>query len=186
MVPRSRGGDSSVFNLFPFNRVAHARWHHLFLNLTLLEVWDLISLIHHSVLCEEVTNQWWIGFCDIKTDSEKKRENFKTQLEASVKNKISTKNLRMAWMRVFHSERLEDALKFLKLMMLISIFGTPLYINKYFLKETDLVRFFKEHPLKDNRERAFFICFPGMDVDDVENIRIRARKIIFDAHRLSK
>ena len=185
MTPSSRNGDNSIFNLFPFDRTLHSKWHQLFWNLTLFQVEYLLPSIHKSIFHSPGSiYRDWFNFCDIETASTKKRVKFFKEKSRKVSLKANPDKLRDNWIQLFGSVKLTNARKLVSFMLIVAVFGAPIYFEKNFFKETDLADFFNQIPLQGNRQKAFFICFPSLKTGNTKEIKRQSARTIRTAkHR---
>ena len=116
MNPSSRGGDTNEFNLFPYKIMRHNRWHALFLNMTIWEVWGAIDEIYESIFNsdEEYINRHWLSVCELPSEND---------LNNQIEKEYSVEYLRDCWGCAFGDRTLDKARKFLKYMTLFIVFG---------------------------------------------------------------
>ena len=65
LVPSTREGETSEFNLFPYRIKSHRAYHALFLNMTIWEVWEAFEEIYNEIFNtdEERINRHWLDVC---------------------------------------------------------------------------------------------------------------------------
>ena len=78
MVPTSRNGGGSEFNLFPYDKKAHRDYHFVLSNLKINQVWNLLDEIHRSIFesGEDYIKPWWYEFCELENGTLKQKESF--------------------------------------------------------------------------------------------------------------
>lgn len=152
MCPRSRGGKTDEFNLFPFKIKRHQNWNEIVLNMTLQEVWNSIEEIHGSIWLndEDVVTRRWLSVCKLRS---------KDELKHALNKEYAVFFLQEAWISAFGGWELPGARTFLKYMMLFMIFGSDVACADSIFDNGNLAAFFEKYPVKDERQWAFQICF---------------------------
>ena len=126
LIPTSRQGDGSEFNLFPYKKESHLDYHFIFWNLRVDQVWDMLEDIHCSIF-ESKTNYiycWWYGFCELEKGTFKEREKFEKNKQKFLAKLMPVKTLQRRWEGAFSGYDLSTASKLMKIMLLFMIFGT--------------------------------------------------------------
>lgn len=116
LVPTSRNGADSEFNLFPWNEAAHAAWHRLFCIMTVREVWPLLADVHLQLFentASHVVRDWCIhplAHC-------------KASEHIDVHTPQDIEILRACWVMCFGDTSLKNAQRLVRYMMLFMVFG---------------------------------------------------------------
>jgi len=65
LIPKTRNGQGTEYNLFPYSIRSHGAYHDVFLNLRINEVWEMFNRIHSSIFEpeEDYIVPWWIEKC---------------------------------------------------------------------------------------------------------------------------
>lgn len=186
LVPRSRNGSGSHFNLFPYERDAHSAYHELFSNLKIDEVWNNLDKIHQSIFNSglKCDYQWWIGSCFLDKGNERERHIFERQKQERIVKLLPIHQFQKNWIRCFGNDSLEHARVFLKYMMLFMIFGVNMTDTDSLFDNGNLTEFFETLPSQGYRLWAFGICF-GNYYPRVQTIKTKTRKIIKKATGIS-
>ncbi len=125
MTPSSRGGPSDQYNLFPWRQKSHQAWHLLFLNMTIIEVWEMLDGIHGKIFHsknERIVRSWlWV--CTINTDNSQRLAKFERDKVSFMEKKENIAKLQDAWIKCFGGESLERATLVMRYMMLFMVFG---------------------------------------------------------------
>jgi len=152
LVPSSRGGETNEFNLFPWKKRCHNAWHHLFLNMTIWEVYETFDGIYEEIFFsdKERIYRHWLGTCQLKKERE---------LEAQIERIYGVEYLQEKWIAAFGGNDLKQAEQLLKFMMLFMIFGSHMADADYLFDNGNLTEFFEEYQANEDRLRAFNICF---------------------------
>lgn len=162
MVPRSRNGSGSEFNLFPYDERAHSDYHFLFWNLRIDQVWDMLGQIHNSIFESEknYTTQWWLEHCELDKGTVKHKQEFEKRKQDRLVKPVSVRLLQVNWIGIFGGPDLITAEEFLKLMMLFMVFGTKTIDANTLFNNGNLIEFFEDSPCNSgDRLWAFEICF---------------------------
>lgn len=169
MNPRSRGGETNEFNLFPFKIVRHNSWHKIFLNMTMWEVWEQLDCIYEAIFNSDsgLINRNWLSVCKLSNENDLKMQMERTYV---------TRDIRSVWVQTFRSRELSKTRKFLRYMMLFIIFGSDMAYPKKLFNDDSLRAFFREFPLEGERKRAFKRCFGG-DIDLSDNVGLNNIKL---------
>ena len=186
LVPGSRNGSGSHFNLFPYERDAHSAYHYLFWNLKIDDVWNDLSKIHRSIFgsVKKYDYQWWIGSCFLDRGTEKERQRFEKHKQERLAKLVLVSEFQKNWIKCFGNDSLVHARIFLKYMMLFMVFGTNMTDMDSLFDNDDLIEFFERSPSKGYRLWAFEICF-GKNYPKVQTIKTKIRKIIKKATKIS-
>lgn len=154
MIPSSRDGSSDEFNLFPWDKKCHSAWHEIFINMTILEVWDRLDEIHDSIFSPKETEKIrrrWLDVCDIPNSGEKKHV---------LEKEVSIQKLQCLWFQCFKTEDFNKSLMFIKYQMLFMVFGGIIMMNlDIIFQNSNLKKFLNKELCSENRKRAFEICF---------------------------
>ncbi len=162
MVPRSRNGSGSEFNLFPYNERAHSDYHFLFWNLRIDQIWDMLGEIHESIFesKEDYITQWWLKYCKLEKGTAKQKNEFEKRKQERLKKLVSIRPFQINWIEAFGGPDLITANEFLKLMMLFMIFGTKTIDANTLFDSGNLIEFFENSPCTSgDRLWAFEIFF---------------------------
>ncbi len=168
--PRSRGGETSEFNLFPYLLKSHRAYHILFLNMTIWEVWEALYEIYEAIFNtdQERINRHWLRVCPANQEG----------IEIQLRKAYGVEYLQEKWIVAFGGEDIKQAQKLLKLMMLFIIFGSYMADTDYLFDNGNLMEFFEEYPADANKDRlkAFNICFG--ETADWHGIKAKISKIL--------
>ncbi len=169
LIPSSRGGETSEFNLFPWKKRCHKAWHDIFLNMTIWEVHEALEEIYKKIFYtdEEKVNRHWLSVCQLKKDQE---------LEVQVERIYGVEYLQEKWIAAFGGQDIKQAQKLLKLMMLFIVFGSHMADTDYLFDNGNLIEFFEEYPANEDRLKAFSICFG--ESADWQRIKAKMSKIL--------
>lgn len=169
MIPRTRGGDTSEFNLYPYRIKSHNAYHGIFLNMTIWEVWDVLDEAYEVIFNteDERVNRYWLHVCRLG-DSDEKRSH--------IERDMNVRDLQEKWEKAFGGRSLQRAKKTLKHMMLFIIFGSKMSKPERLFDNGNLEDFLQRYPADDDRLRAFTICFG--QYADYQKIKARMSKII--------
>lgn len=116
MVPVSRDGADTEYNLFPWNEAAHTAWHRLFGALTVREVFHDVDAIHHTLHSfdgDRIVRTWCLTRYYHGRPSKKQ----------DVLTPQPVIELLRCWRACFGSSDLRSARNVLRYMMLYMIFG---------------------------------------------------------------
>ncbi len=179
LVPRSRNGSGSQFNLFPYKRDAHSAYHHIFYNLKIDEVWNNLSQIHNSIFSSGniYIYQWWIAPCSLDRAEDKERQEFEKQKQKRINKLLPASDFKKKWIKCFGNDSLDHARVYLKYMMLFMVFGVNMISPDQLFDNGNLAEFFETSSSKGYRLWAFEICF-GKNYPKVQTIKAKIRKII--------
>ncbi len=169
MVPRTRDGETSEFNLFPFRIKRHNAYHFIFLNMTIWEVWEALDEAHEAIFNtdEQRINRPWLRVCKLETNKEK---------DSHINKEFKVEVLQEKWVIVFGGEDIKSARRFIKFMMLFIIFGSCVADADCLFDNGNLTEFFEAYPSNDERLEAFNICF-GENAD-WQAIKAKTSKIL--------
>lgn len=186
LVPGSRNGSGSHFNLFPHKRDAHVAYHYLFWNLKIDDVWNNLAQIHRSIFSSDKKYdcQWWIGSCSLDKGEDKERRRFEKQKQERLTKLLPISEFQKNWIKSYGNDSLDHARMLLKYMMLFMIFGVNMADSSSLFNNGDLTMFFETVPLRGYRLWAFEICF-GKNDPRVQTIKTKLRKIIKKATNTS-
>jgi hypothetical protein len=161
MIPKSRNGGPSEFNLFPYKEGAHSDYHYVFWNLTIVQVWEMLEKIHDSIFQSkgDYIIPWWYEFCELENGDWRQRESFDKGKRERIKKHVSVKLLQRNWIGAFGGHELVTAREFMKVMFLFVVFGTKITDRSSLFNNGNLADFFEESPCTKNRFLAFQICF---------------------------
>ena len=136
MRPRSRGGKTDEFNLFPFKIERHQNWHKIFMNMTIREVWDRLEEIHKAIWLtdKEIVTRSWLSVCKLRK---------KKDIRNVLKEEYEVFYLREVWVHAFGGWELSRARILLRCMMFFMAFGSDMVCLD-----------------TDDRQWAFEISFP--------------------------
>ena len=127
LIPRSRGGPTSYFVLFPWNEKSHNAWHQLFFNMTVQEVWERLDEIYAAIYSDaEKVIPFWIESCTLLKASPKKMAVFEDQKRNKLSWPISNVKLQELWSKCFKSEKLSDAKTLMLYMVMFLVFGSKM------------------------------------------------------------
>ena len=161
LIPTSRQGDGSEFNLFPYKKESHLDYHFIFWNLRVDQVWDMLEDIHCSIF-ESKTNYiycWWYGFCELEKGTFKEREKFEKNKQKFLAKLMPVKTLQRRWEGAFSGYDLSTASKLMKIMLLFMIFGIKMVDEESLFDDRNLVNFFAKLQYSGYRLWAFEVCF---------------------------
>lgn len=178
LIPRSRNGSSSHFNLFPYRKSSHQAYHKLFWNLKVDEVWRDLDQVHYSIfeLGQDFIYPWWLKSCSLDGGTEKQKVAFEKNKANRLAKWIGVNVLQEAWTEAFGGHSLAQARYTLKHMMLFVIFGRNMADTKSLFDNGNLTEFFESCPPDGHRLWAFQICF-GENAD-FQTIKSKISKII--------
>lgn len=179
LVPGSRNGSGSHFNLFPYKRDAHAAYHYLFWNLKIDDVWEDLHNIHRSIFgsSKKYDYQWWISSCFLDRGTDKERQVFEKSKQQRLVKLLPVSEFQRNWVKCFGNNSLDHARIFLKYMMLFMVFGVNMIDTSSLFDNGNLTEFFEKSPSKGYRLRAFEVCF-GKNSPRIQTIKTKIRKII--------
>lgn len=153
MVPRTRKGETSEFNLFPYRIKSHRAYHALFLNMIIWEVWEKLEEIYGQIFNsdKEKINRPWLSVCPIRQEG----------LEIQIRRVYGIEFLQEKWISAFGGEDINQAHRFLEYMMLFIIFGSKMADTNDLFDNGNLTEFFEKYPATadEGRLEAFNICF---------------------------
>ena len=180
VIPRSRQGISSQFNLFPYNKKsAHPAYHDIFWNMRIDEVWRELSSIHYSIFESSFDFIYtpWIDICILEVGPGRERQRFEEKKQRRLEKTISVDWLRDRWIKAFGSDSLDTARKKLKEMMLYMVFGVNMLSKNILFNNDHLAEFLELSPWTDERLWAFQICF-GRNGCSVQAMKSRIARIL--------
>lgn len=178
LIPRSRGGLSSQFNLFPYDKKRHAVYHDIFWNMRIDEIWLDLGRIHYLIFESGLSyiKTDWIAVCTLDTGSEKDRRRFHGSKMDRMEKSFSAKVLREKWINCFGSDLIGTARKRLKGMLLYMVFGMNMLDEKILFDNGYLSKFLEISPCTDERLWAFQVCFT--DHSSIKAIKSKIAKIL--------
>lgn len=161
LIPRSRGGLSSQFNLFPYDKEKHSDYHDLFWNMRIDEIWLDFARIHHLIFDSSLDfiQSDWMAVCTLDTGDEKTRRKFYNDKIERLDKSVSVELLQEKWISCFDSNSIGTARKRLKEMLLYMVFGMNMLDEKTLFDNGYLSKFLEISPCTDERLWAFQICF---------------------------
>lgn len=159
LIPRSRGGSTSYFVLFPWTEKSHDAWHQLFFNMTIQEVWDRLDEIHAAIYSEsEKVVPFWIETCTLFRAGFRRMKIFEEQKTSILSSPVSTVKMQGLWRTCFKSEKLVEARTLILYMAMFMIFGSRMADFDSII-ETDTQALLSKVPeMKDYRRWAMSIC----------------------------
>lgn len=146
MVPTSRHGADSEFNLFPWNEAAHSAWHRLFCIMTVREVWPLLADVHLQLFensSHHIVRDWCIhplAHC-------------KASEHIDVHTPQDIEILRACWVTCFGDTSLKNAQRLVRYMMLFMVFGRHADSSAHVYQAVFLVKI--SHEVDHDAERAW-------------------------------
>ena len=159
LVPRSRGGPTSFFNLFPWTEKSHDAWHQLFFNMTIQEVWERLDEIHAAIYSDaERVIPFWIETCTLFKAGFKRMKVFEEQKASILSSPVGTVKLQGLWRSCFKSEKLVDARTLILHMAMFMIFGSRMADFESIIETDTQVLLSKVSEMKDYRRWAMSIC----------------------------
>jgi hypothetical protein len=162
MVPKSRKGDYSEFNIFPYNERAHSDYHFIFWNLRIDEVWEKLEEMHESIYNSEDDSitPWWLERCSLDKPSRPGQVMlFENDKQKRLQRRIPVASLQRNWRGAFDGDDIVTAREFMKVMLLFIIFGVKIADRKILFNNGHLIDFFEASPCNDLRLWAFNNCF---------------------------
>ncbi|MBI2064951.1 MAG: hypothetical protein HYT62_02780 [Candidatus Yanofskybacteria bacterium] len=116
------------------------------------DIWKNIGKIHRMIFYNrnKTMNREWLVLADLPSP---------TDLQNQINKAYEVKNLKKIWSLTFRGRQLSKAKAFLRLRMLFMIFGSDAVLKDKLFDNGNLVEFFKEFPVSDERVWAFEICF---------------------------
>ena len=180
IIPSSRNGPSSHFNLFPYKRSAHGAYHELFWNMRIDEVWSGLDKIYSAIFesDEDRVYPFWLESCKLDLASEKQIAGFEREKKLRLSRSVSAMKLQELWFRAFGSTSPDQARNLLKYMMLFMVFGINMIDIESIFNNDNLIDFFeKRYPSSGDRLWAFEICF-GKHGSSIHCIKSKMSKII--------
>ena len=161
IIPRSRGGPSSQFNLFPYDKEKHLAYHDVFWNMRVDEVWLDLARIHHLIFDPNLNfiKTDWMAVCTLDIGDEKSRRKFYNAKIERLDKSVSVELLQEKWINCFGSDSIGTARKRLKEMLLYMVFGMNMLDNNILFHNGHLAEFLEVSPCTDERLWAFQVCF---------------------------
>lgn len=165
LIPRSRGGPTNYYALFPWAEKNHDAWHQLFLNMTIQEVWERLDEIYSTIYSgSEMIMLFWIEVCDLCKASQKRMAKFEEQKMQKLARPVSAVKLQGLWGDCFNSEKLSDARTLILYMAMFMVFGNKM-ADLYSIGQKDtesLLTLISDMP--DYRHWAVGVClYHGID-----------------------
>ena len=159
LVPRSRGGPTSCFNLFPWAEKSHDAWHQLFFNMTIQEVGERLDEIHAAIYSDaERVIPFWVGTCTLFKAGSRRMKVFEEQKASKLSSPVSTAKLQGLWWDCFKSEKLADARTLMLHMVMFMVFG-PQMADPDLVSQTDVQAILsKISEMKNYRRWAVGVC----------------------------
>jgi len=160
LIPRSRGGPTCCFNLFPWAEKNHDAWHQLFFNMTTQEVWERLDEIHAAIYSDaERVVPFWIEVCTLFKASPQKAKVFEEQKASKLSSLVNTTKLQGLWRVCFKSEKLAEARTQMLYMMMFMLFGSKM-ADPDSISQTDIqATLSKMSEMKTYRHWAVSVCF---------------------------
>ncbi len=159
LVPRSRGGPTSYFVLFPWTEKSHDAWHQLFFNMTVQEVWERLDEIYAAIHSEaETVLPFWIEVCTLFNASAKRMTGFESEKMSRLSRPIGTIKLQELWFRCFGSNKLADAVTLMLYMMMFMMFGSKMADSESIGQADVEMMLSKMADMKDYRRWAVVVC----------------------------
>ena len=179
LIPRSRGGVSGQFNLYPYKKQAHSAYHDIFSNMRLDEIWDLLPQIHARIFesKSEDIKMRWLESCLLEIGTSKERENFRVNNIERTRKLVSIEILQEKWVLAFGGDSQATARKKMKEMMLYMIFGMNVLNSDILFNNGNLDKFLELLPCDAERFWAFSICF-GPSGCSFQAMKSRIAKIL--------
>jgi hypothetical protein len=189
LVPRSRKGQGNEYNLFPWTKGPHSAWHTLFWNMTIVEIWSSLEMVHSKIFEARSTYvlQSWIDVCELEIGDKKKRKSFYADKKDILSKHVKVRKLVKNWRACFGGTDIQQARALLKQMMLFMIFGSRITDSEEIKNTQDNARsksifvngnmsdFLNNFPDSGIRHWAFCICF-GNNAS-INNIKAKIKKI---------
>jgi hypothetical protein len=116
LVPTSRDGCDSEFNLFPWNEKSHIAWHRLFCIMSVREVWPVLADVHMLVFqseADKLVREWCLPY----------RYHGKKAEQRDMCTPQTIGELRDAWVACFGGTDLKSAQRLVRYMMLYMVLG---------------------------------------------------------------
>ena len=161
LVPKTRNGRGTEYNLFPYEIRRHSAYHDIFFNLRIDEVWNRLNRIHYSVFESGDNNvtPWWIDKCEREVGTTDQIVKFNRNKEGRLSKAVSADWLQNKWFKAFGSEDRKASREFLRLMMLFMVFGTRLLDKETLFDNSNLSDFIERTSCTNMRLWAFEKCF---------------------------
>ena len=161
LVPRTRNGRATEYNLFPYSIRKHSAYHDIFFNLRIDEVWNVLNQVHCDIFesGEDYIVPWWIEKCEREAGTSDQVVKFNKNKRDKLNTPISVVWLQCKWVKAFGSEDLKTSKEFLRLMMLFMVFGAELLNKNTLFDNGNLADFLESSPCTENRLWAFEKCF---------------------------
>lgn len=160
--PKSRNGSwKDEFNIFPFEQTRHQDWHTLFLNMTLLEVWEWLEQSHSLIFYSRQKKicPVWLSACHLERGSSKKIAAFELKKKDLLATLFDVDFLQKKWISSLGSANIATAINFLKYKMLFMIFGTKMIDRKFLLVDDNFIKRIQESANCPLRAQAVINCF---------------------------
>ena len=159
LIPRSRGGQTDYFVLFPWDFISHDAWHQLCLNMTVQEVWDRLDEIHATIYSSaDMVVPFWLKACTLYKAGPKKLAKFEEQKKDKLSRPVNAVKLRGLWLRCFKSDKLADARTLLLYMAMFMLFGSKM-ADPESISQADAESLLSQIPdMQDYRRWAAGIC----------------------------
>ncbi len=172
IIPRSREGLSTQFNLYPYDKRAHSAYHDIFLNMRIDEVWEALPLIHQLVFESSVDHIYtpWLMACALEVGPDIERKRFEQKKLGRLGKTYPVELLQTNWELAFGSDSLDTARRKMKEMMLYMIFGVNMINNDILFDNGNLADFIELSPCDGDRLWAFQTCF-GKNGGSIQSIK---------------
>lgn len=180
IIPRSRGGPSTQFNLYPYERrKTHPAYHDIFWNMKVNEVWVDLKDIHYEIFYsnKKYIYPFWISVCALDIGTEKEKKKFEKSKTERLAKDIPRDWFVVKWLECFGSESVDTARKKLKEMMLYMVFGVNMLDDTVLFNNGNLLKFLEASPCSDERLWAFQTCF-GKKGCSIRGMKSKISKII--------
>ena len=161
LIPKTRNGQGTEYNLFPYSIRSHGAYHDVFLNLRINEVWEMFNRIHSSIFEpeEDYIVPWWIEKCKREIGTADEIASFNRNKKNRMAKTLSVTGLQDRWVRALGSEDRKTSRDFIRLMMLFMVFGKELLNKDTIFDNSNIIDFLEKTPCMKNRFWAFEKCF---------------------------
>lgn len=161
LIPRSRGGNSIQFNLYPYDKLAHSSYHDVFSNMRIDEIWSELPNIHFVIFQSglKYIKTSWLRVCKIEVGGEKEKKKFEEWKVQRLEKTIEANLIQTRWIEAFGSDSISAVRKRLKEMMLYMVFGMNILDKNILYNNDNFQKFLEKSPCNDERLWAFKACF---------------------------
>lgn len=185
LTPKSRNGSwKDEFNIFPFEQSRHQDWHSLFLNMTLLEVWEWLEQTHSLIFYSRRKKicPVWLSACHLERGSSKKTTAFELKKNDLLVTLTDVYFLQKKWINALGSANIATSINFLKYKMLFMIFGIKMTDRKFLLVDDNFIKMIQESANYPLRAQAVINCF-GSEMPLLPKARAIFNEIVFSVNK---